>query len=113
MSCANVIKKQIVEVNGKKRQKTCVKVPRRQIAFVNVTKDRKYELTHQKRSNNNAAKTQTACVIAVKRQLASSILKVESTGNSLPVSLLFKKKKHSSLCSTYLKGTSFLGYKSV
>ena len=102
MSCANAIKKQIVEVNGKKRQKTCVKVPRRQIAFVNVTKDRKYKLTHQKRNNNNnAAKRQTACVIAAKRQMASSILEEESTDNSLPVSLLFKKKKHSCLCSTF------------
>ena len=101
MSCANAIKRQIVEVNGKKRQKACVKVPRRQLAFANVTKDRKYKLTLQKRNNNNAAKRQTACVIAAKRQMASSILEEESTDNSLPVSILFKNKKHSSLCSTY------------
>ena len=89
MFCSNSIKRQIVEVNGKKRQKACVKVPRRQIAFVNVTKDRKYKLTHQRDNNNNAAKRQTACFISGKRQMTSSILEEESTDNSLPVSLLF------------------------
>ena len=103
---------------GGKRQKTCVKVPRRQIAFVNVTKDRKYKLTRQKRNNNNAAKRQTACVIAVKRQMTSSILAEESTDNSLPVSLLLKIKSIQVYVAhmndlKYLKGTSFLGYKLV
>ena len=41
MSCANLIKKQIGEDSGGKRQKTYLKAPRKQIAFVNMTKDKK------------------------------------------------------------------------
>ena len=50
--------------------------------------------------------------------MTPSVLEEESTGNSLPVSLLFKNEKPLNLCSTYerpeiLKDTSFLGYKFV
>ena len=116
MSCANLIKKQIGEDSGGKRQKIYLKVPRKQIAFVNMTKDKKCKLTRQKLNNDTAAKRQTACVItakilyrfpyiiflnAVKKQMASSILEEESTDNSLPVSLLLKNMKLSSLCNTH------------
>ena len=79
--------------------------------------DRKYKLARKKLNNNTAAKTQASCVIAakilyrflqhyiisliaVKRQMTPYILEEESTDNSLPVSLLFRNKKPSSLCTT-------------
>ena len=77
------------------------KVPKKKIAFVSVTKDKRQKLTNQKLNYNNTSKRQIACVIPVKRQMASLILSEESTDNSIPASLFFKNTKDSSLCSTY------------
>lgn len=101
MPCGNAAQKTDSGSQLKNRQKTCVKVPKKKIAFVNVTKDKRQKLTNQKLNYNNTSKRQIACVIPVKRQMASLILSEESTDNSLPASLFFKNTKDSSLCSTY------------